>query len=344
MDVQKLLGSIAALILFALSGATAVRAQDAITVTLTPERTELTVGDVAPLTLRVTHPAGYRVVGTALDGLPPMMLDAPAESAAPPQQWGELEIRNRTAPAVTVNSDGSETTTLAFEGTLWAPGAYSTPALPISVVDTDGRVFNVLADPVSLTVDSVLVDGDTQLREIKPQAAFPPPPLWRQIAGWALAVVAVTLVLWLLLRWLYGVWRLRPGRDLRPAHQVALDELARVEALDLPGQNRAQEHYTLISHALRRYLEEAYRVPALDRCTSEIHAALHETPIAPAIQQRVMNLLVDADLVKFANLTPESTQAAQSVQDARQLVLALKPETDATTSKNPTRRIEEATA
>jgi hypothetical protein len=196
--------------------------------------------------------------------------------------------------------------------------------LPISLVDAEGSELTVRADPVSLTVHSVLIEGDTELRDIKPQAALPVLPSWQRTASWALITLLGAVALWGLYRWLRS--RRRFGaRALRPAYQIALDELAQIETLDLPRQHRFKEHYTLVSHVLRRYLVDAHRVPALDQTTAEIGRALQSTALPPSEQHRLLNLLHQADMVKFANLTPEHTVATQSVPQARRFVLSTQP-------------------
>ena len=85
-------------------------AQEGISAALTAEVSELNVGDVIPLTLQVTHPAGYRVIPVQLE-----------------QSWGEVEVRDVSSTVVTLNPDGTETTTQTIAVTLWAPGVHSTP-------------------------------------------------------------------------------------------------------------------------------------------------------------------------------------------------------------------------
>ena len=85
------------------------------------------------------------------------------------------------------------------------------------------------------------------------------------IAGAVLALLVLTAV-YLLMR--------RRGTampvDTRPPHQIALEELHRIESLDLPSQSRFKEHYTLVTDCIRRYLEGAFDTRALDRTTGEL--------------------------------------------------------------------------
>ncbi len=68
-----------ALMLTVVSG---VSAQSNIIVTLSVGGEAITVGDVIPLTLQVTHPAGWRVIVPTLE-----------------KQWGDFEVRSQRRPS-----------------------------------------------------------------------------------------------------------------------------------------------------------------------------------------------------------------------------------------------------
>ncbi|MFQ5398345.1 MAG: hypothetical protein ACE5E7_01980 [Anaerolineae bacterium] len=285
--------------------------EEGVTAVLTPTQTSLAVGDVVQLVLSVTYPAGYRAL-----------------PVQPDQQWGDFEVRALSPMEVRRNDDGTETSTQTIEVTLWGPGEYATPPLTITVADAAGNVQEVTADPITLTVKSVLVEGDTELRDIKPQAGLPVPPVW----PWVLAAVLAAVAAGFLLSWLWRWWRARrpeeavaPAPDLRPAYQIALDELARIEQLDLPAQGQFKEHYTHVADVLRRYLEAEFRVPALDRTTGEIRRAIRKLLLDPQAKTELVNLLADADLVKFAKFRPTQAEAEALPQQAREWVLAVRP-------------------
>lgn len=285
-------------------------AQEAVNAELTLDQEEVTVGDVAPLTLSVTHPAGYRLI--------PLQ---------PDDTWGEFEVRSVSPVDVADNEDGTETSRQTLNVTLWAPGNFTTPDLPVAVADNDGNLVEVTAAPVTLTVNSVLVEGDTELRDIKAQATEPIPPVWPWIVG-GLALFALALyLLWRLIR-RWRASRFSPSEttpDLRPAYQIALDELARIEQLQLPAQQRFKEHFTLVSDVLRAYLERAYAVPATDQTTAEIQVALKPLALPPAHKRGLLTILSEADLVKFAKVTPEMDTAIEFPARAREFVMKTRP-------------------
>ena len=261
-------------------------ANETIGAILTTPDGEITVGDRIPLNLSITHPNGYRL-------LPLQFQDS---------AWGEFEIQEVAPPQVVANPDGTETTTQAIYATLWSPGEYTTPELPLSISDTTGEIHEISAAPLDLNVVSVLVDGDTELRDIKPQASLPLPAVWPWMVGGLLVILLIFLVGgWLLRRWwLRRKFALANAPDLRLPHEVAFDELTLIERLNLPSQQRFKEHYTLISDVLRQYVEKSFQIPTLDRTTGEIHRSIKMAPFSQDNKRMLILLLKEADLVKFA--------------------------------------------
>jgi len=286
-------------------------ASEGINATLITAEGEYTVGDPIPLNLTVTHPNGYRV-------LPLQFQDA---------AWGELEIREVTPSQVIANPDGTETTTQTIYATLWAPGEFSTPELSLGVSDTAGEIHEISAAPLGLNVASVLVEGDINLRDIKPQASLPLPTLWPWVVGGLLVALVVALAGgWLLRRW----WSRRKltlanTPDNRLPHEVAFDELAQIEGLNLPPQQRFKEHYTLISDVLRQYIEKSFQIPTLDRTTGEIRRSLKLAPFSQDNKRLLIGLLNEADLVKFAKVNPATSQAEDYLGKTRRFVGETRP-------------------
>jgi hypothetical protein len=274
-----------------------------VTATLRAPDGTLTVGDPIQLTLALTHPAGYQVI------LPTL-----------PEAWGEWTVAGLSPAATTANADGSETTTLLIDARLFQPGDFNTPALEVSVTDGQGGLQTVMAAPAAVSVASVLTEGDTELRDIKPQANLSMPPTWPWIAA-GLAVAALVAAV---------VWRSRRREkiavDDRQAHEVALDGLTIIEGLRLPEQGRFKEHYTLVSDTVRVYVERRYRVPALERTTGEIRPDLARTDMSLEVTALLVAFLQESDLVKFSEWTPDVESAQQLLARGRMIVDATKPE------------------
>lgn len=269
----------------------------------------VTIGDPITMTLRVTAPSEKTAVIPKLD-----------------TDWGDFEIRQQLPPTVTENDDGTKTTEQTIVATLFDVGTFSTPNWDISIADMMGNTTRRAVPKVSITVKSVLKDGDTELRDLKPQAELPVPFPWLWMAGIAIALALAYLV-WKYLRpWLAHRRTATPDTpvevDDRPPHEIALAELARIDALDLPGQGRFKEHYTLVGDCLRQYLEGRYDVAALEHTTAEIKTSLKRTGIERATARDVISLLEQCDWVKFARFVPTLTAARDLIPAVRTIITA----------------------
>lgn len=280
-------------------------------VSLTPSLTARTdtanVGDAIGLDLQVVHPAGYRV-------LPPELGET----------WGVFEVWDTSPWVVVRNGDGSETSTMSLTVTLWEVGEFVTPDLVLRVSSDAGEVLETTAVSTVITIESVLEDGDLGLRDIKPQAALPLPPVWPWIAG-AIAVVGLLGGL---------VWRRRRGRepvviepeDPRSPTEIILEDLNRVIALELPQQGRYKEHYTYVTDQLRRYLADVHDIDAVDMTTMEIREAIKTVNrFKHRHRSDLISLLRIADWVKFADLVPSQTEANEFPERIRDLIISTSP-------------------
>ena len=288
-----------------------------IRISFTADRAALTVGDIVTLTLEVIHPGDHVVVVPRL---------------AP--EWGPFEVVSQTPVQTDSNADGTETTSQRMEVTIFAPGTFETPDLSISVRAPDGGVERVLPLPVRLTVDSVLSGPDETLKDIRPPADLAPPS-WRQPVALAIAALAIVAVLvsgsLLVHRRLWGrVEQAVSAEDTRTPWEAAVQELDRIERLDLPEDGRFKEHYTLLAGVTRAYVRVMYQEDsdlsgATDMTTNEIRSTIGQSSLDRKNAGLVVDLLLEADLARFSNYSPSASQAYGALQRAREFVEGTKP-------------------
>jgi hypothetical protein len=288
-------------------------AADGVQVSLTADRDSLTVGDVVHLILEVTHPTGQHVIIPELEPV-----------------WGDFEVREQSGSQVTANPDGTETTSQQITLSTFETGRVETPILTLKVETGNGQADDLIVPPVTLEVKSVLAEGDTNMKDIRPQAVLPATPPWTMIGlATIFAMVTVGGGLWLAKRWRGGSLRV----DNRLPYQVALDELAAIEKLGLLEQRNFKKFYTLVTDSLRQYLEKQFQLQATDRTTAELNHEIAFVDIAPDHSRQFINLFSDADFVKFARITPEIEDGYQFIQAARALVEITGPQPDPVKSK-----------
>lgn len=286
---------------FILLGVAPVLAQDSATAVITTAQQEVTVGDPVELTLIVNHPADTQILFPDL-----------AEA------WTEVTVVEQAISQTITNADGSLTTTQTADVRLFVPGAFETPSMAVTLSDAAGNLSEVPVTGTAVSVASVLIEGDTTLRDIKPQAALP-------LNNWFYAIAAVPLLLavgYLLLR----KWR-KPAAvvDNRLPHERALDDLALVAAMQLPENGRFKEHYTRISDILRSYVSQRYHLDVLERTTPEIKNMIRKTDIPADAAGEFIKLLEESDLVKFTEIKPRIADAWLTLNIATQFVEYTQP-------------------
>ena len=244
-------------------------------ISFTADRSELTVGDVVTLSFVVSFPEDFAVV------IPPVG-----------REWGPFEVQAQTAVQTVSASDSSRTNAKQIFVTLFAPGDFETPDLPVNIRAPDGSVEQVYASPVRLTVNSVLSGPDEELKDLRAPADLST-PLWEQPAVQALAALAVLAALGTGGYLLYRRSRRQEALpedviDIRSPWEAAFQELDRIERLDLPGSGDLKDHYSLVSGVMRAYLQATYlrddgQMDAIDMSTEEIGAAIWRS--SPGSQQ-----------------------------------------------------------
>ena len=275
----------------------------------------LTVGDHITLRLQVRHPADSTVVLPRLE-----------------QEWDQFEVIEQTPSETVAQQDGTAITGKAIVVSLYEPGQYLTPRLVVTHHQADGSVEELAAPVIALNITSVLTD-DTELRDLKPQADLPEPPLWPWLVGGTLLTMLLSGLLFGAVLWYYHYRRTRPLPaaiplpviDARPPEVIAYAELDRIEALDLPAQNRIKEHYSLVTNCLRAYIERRYNIPALEQTSAELRSAFRELTVPMRDVAGFMGLFSESDFVKFARYQPQPAEVYNLIGRARAIVDATTP-------------------
>jgi hypothetical protein len=217
---------------------------------------------------------------------------------------------NRTGGEIEITADVSMITLDLEEARL--------PAIVVDFITPSGDTLVALADEVVVPVRQMTA-GATGPRPLKEQWVAPANFTKWLPAGLVLLVAAALLVWWL---------RRRARREIEvppepklPADYIALTELSRVERMNMLERGEFKKYYTLVTDAIRKYLEARYRVDATDRTTSELLAELEDRSYRV---DKLDGLLNEADLVKFARLKPGEATGITAMSTAREIVVKTK--------------------
>lgn len=157
------------------------------------------------------------------------------------------------------------------------------------------------------------------IRDIKPPVEIPNP--W-ELVWWVLGAVAIVALL--VAAWRY--WRRRQTRAPLvieiPAHERARRKLEM--ALDLFDQPKP--FCTIVSDAVRLYLEERFGLRAPERTTDEFLTDLSRSDALTVLQKESLKEFLSAcDLVKFAKYEPQRPELEALYQSALRLIEETEP-------------------
>jgi len=188
-------------------------------------------------------------------------------------------------------------------------GALSFPRLQVQRVIPSLRMD--YTDGFRINVLSVLAEGDTLLRDIKPFEKYPwQPPFWIYIL---LILSGVALAAYLL----------KKRNKSKPSEQKAavplpekalppwISALAELEALfaeNLPEKGELILYHFRLSQILRSFLEAVYGFSALEMTTRELGLEMHKMQIPESGE--IKRWLNYCDMVKFAKTSPSEEEVS----------------------------------
>lgn len=183
-------------------------------------------------------------------------------------------------------------------------GSFSTVSLPLEVkevkVDTTKAIFDI-KQPIAVTY--TFMDW---LRDNWHWLVF----------GLAILVMAIILLVY------YRKLRklkpavVEPPKPQLPPHVYAMEQLQSLRNKKLWQQDAVKEYHIELTDIIREYLEQRYHIHAMEQTSEEIFAALKAMEIHEQDRNRLRQILLLADLVKFAKAKPVSDENEQSMDNA----------------------------
>ncbi len=273
-----------------------------------------TVGDPIRFDLDITVPPGWSVI-----------------VPKPPNEAGPFEVLEflpgPALPASVGQSPAAPPSTAVRHRARVVAAAYKTgdfefPPMRILLRTAEGKDLEIAGPPLKVRIESVLTEKDRGLKTLKKQAEIQEPARWVLWLVLAAAGLCVAAVAW----WMWNRRR-RPGLPSPFTSRVDTLELAEAELRDLIGRGLLEKglvkpFYVALSEIVKKAIESGYRVPTLERTTSEIMDDLRADPRSPdaAGVIRIESLLLGCDLVKFAKHVPDAPESQAAIQSAFQIV------------------------
>lgn len=264
------------------------------------------IGEQAKITLEVTANTGSRIVLPTFDKEIVEGIEI-VHRAEPDTQYFNDKKRIEITETYTVTS---------FDSSLYV--------IPPFEVLVDGDPY--FSKELAMAVYMMPIDT-TNL-----ESFFGPKDIWRTKLSWddieesfwmlLLLLLLGSAFAWVLIRYLNNkpIIRIVKIQPKLPSHVVALKEIERIKADDRwRAGGQSKEYYTELTDAIREYLNDRFGFNATEMTTGEIVDNLMRVSDKETIKE-LEELLVMADLVKFAKFEPPMNENDRNILNAIEFV------------------------
>lgn len=229
----------------------------------------------------------------------------------------------------TISNDGRRVTLgkkyllTCFDAGMYRSGRYPLLFAGKNITDT---VWS--ADSLRLFVGTFQIDTLTQtIYDSKPTLKVP--LLLGEVHGYIIAVwlliVAILAAIYFIRKYIRGKGVAGIIPESEPPHVKAIRELEKLHSQKLWQSGKTKQYYTSITDILREYLEQRYSIPAMESTSQEIMSAMEEIGLDNDNRQRLSEILLTADYVKFAKHIPGEERNEASYNSAYYFVEETKP-------------------
>lgn len=212
--------------------------------------------------------------------------------------------------------------TQSFIVTSFEPNKHIIPAIEFTHFDS-----TYLSNTLNFNVNTVEVDTTKGLTDIKPiyEVDY---PVTERVAdftknNWYWFLIIGLIILLVLL---YIKYKNRPIEEkpepkiIIPAHIKALQVLNELKKNSAWESDNKKQYYSDLTDAVRLYLEDRYKIQALEKTTKEIITELKYTNISVDDKYFLKEILRQADFVKFAKFAPSNDDGLNALNKSFEFV------------------------
>lgn len=202
---------------------------------------------------------------------------------------------------------------------------------PFKFIVNDDTANPQLTEPLLLEVHTVPTDTSAKkIKDIKEPLNEPFNWRWyKNYLYWGIAALVFVVALFLIIYYRNKNRKniiVEPEKPKIPAHITALASLEKIKETQIWKDGKTKEYYSEITDTLRLYIEERYGINALESTTDELLTIMRTQVIDPTSKDKLKQILVLSDLVKFAKMIPLEQEHNLTLQLAFDFVNGTKRE------------------
>jgi hypothetical protein len=206
--------------------------------------------------------------------------------------------------------------------------------------DTNG----VYTDALLLTVSTVAVDTTQAIKDIKQPFAITYTWIdWMKDHQLLLGGILLGVLVALFIVYFIRKRARRPAPVIEkkvivvPPHITALEKLEKLKSEKLWQEGKLKQYYIALTDIIRAYIESRFKIQAMEQTTEEILYGFRNVAIDAESKEKLRQILLLGDLVKFAKEQPLPHENEMSMDNAFDFVNGTKREEEALppTSQEP---------
>ena len=196
--------------------------------------------------------------------------------------------------------------------------------LMVRCLNTDNSLSELILDPIFLVVNDVAVDTTLAIKDIA--GIVKVPYTFRDFLPWIIGVLLIAGIVFVVF---YLYKRLKAKESILPIakpivvapEEKALADLEKLRVSGLWKSGQIKEYHTILTDILRVYLEQKLGIPAIEMTTDQILDSYSEQKNMPiSTREKLQQILVTADMVKFAKSEPLPNEHDRSMSYALSFV------------------------
>lgn len=175
------------------------------------------------------------------------------------------------------------------------------------------------SNPLMLKVNTIAVDTTKNIMPIK--SPIEAPVSFMEVLPWIIAALAFALILFLIIYFIRKRKKNEPllqirKKPKRPAHEIALKSLENLKEKKLWQKGMIKKYHSELTEIIRIYFDNRFNIHAVEMTSDEILKEVNNIDISDELKDNIKNMLILADLVKFAKEKPLPSDQELSLNNA----------------------------
>jgi len=232
---------------------------------------------------------------------------------------GEFEIKDYKIEVPQKIKSGRLISRAIYTIATFTTGEFTIPGLKIKYKDLDKQEKEISSNEIKIKVESVK-PGPNDKDDIRPLAG--PAEIKGALPAWVFVVFILLIAGIAVFVYLKKKKEKeeKPALPPAPAEEIARDALSALKEAKLIEKGLIKEYYIRLSDIIRTYIENKYRIFAMDRTTWELFQEMRSKRIERSHVDKINYFFEDCDMVKFAKYTPIQKEIEEAYKKAEEIV------------------------